>query len=92
MTKDQFGDALAQKMDSSKKEALECIDAVLEIITETLSAGDEVRLPGFATFGITERKARQGVNPRTGEKIQIAASKGARFKAGKGLKDAINGR
>ena len=61
-----------------------------EIITEALQRGDDVGLVGFGTFSVAESAARQGRNPRTGEALQIAASKRPKFKAGKGLKDALN--
>lgn len=67
------------------------VNATFDAITAALKGGDEVRLVGFGSFGISERKASEGRNPRTGEKIQIAASKNPKFSAGKGLKDAVNG-
>jgi len=67
------------------------VDATFDAITSTLKSGDEVRLIGFGSFSVTQRAATEGRNPRTGEKIQIAASKNPKFSAGKGLKDALNG-
>ena len=66
------------------------MDGVFDAITDALKKGDEVRLVGFGTFTVARRAASEGRNPRTGEKIQIPASKQPKFKAGKGLKDAIN--
>jgi len=65
-------------------------DAVFDAITQALRSGDDVRLVGFGTFAVSKRAAREGRNPRTGEKIQIAASNQPKFTAGKGLKDALN--
>ncbi|NWM20062.1 HU family DNA-binding protein, partial [Escherichia coli] len=69
----------------------EAVNAVLEAIQDSLAQGDEVRLTGFGTFAVTERAATTGRNPQTGESIQIPASKAPKFKAGKGLKDTVNG-
>lgn len=74
----------------SKADAAKAVDAVFDGITVTLKSGGEVRLVGFGTFNVSERAAAEGRNPRTGEKIAIAASKQPKFKAGKGLKDALN--
>ncbi|OIQ97200.1 DNA-binding protein HU [mine drainage metagenome] len=73
----------------SKADAAKAVDAVFAAITESLQKGDEVRLVGFGTFAVSERAASEGRNPRTGEKIEIPASKQPKFKAGKGLKDAV---
>ncbi len=75
----------------SKKAAAEVLDAVLDCITRQLAGGERVQLPGFGTFQVSERKERQGRNPQTGEALTIPASKGARFKPAKALKDAVNG-
>ncbi|HDH31492.1 MAG TPA: HU family DNA-binding protein [Candidatus Wolfebacteria bacterium] len=72
-----------------KKQAIETVDAVFDIITKTLAKGEEVAIPGFGVFKIAKRAARMGVNPKTGEKIQIAASIKPKFRAGKALKDAV---
>ncbi len=72
-----------------KKQAAAAVDAVFDIITKTLSQGEEVAIAGFGTFKVTKRAARMGVNPRTGEKIQIAASIKPKFRAGKVLKEAV---
>lgn len=92
MTKSEFVDQVASKADASKKDAGEIVDAVLGVIEETLSRGGEVTFSGFGKFHVAERGAREGVNPRTGEKLQIAASKVPRFTAGSGLKKAVKGK
>ena len=91
MTKSEFVDQVADKADLSKGDAGEAVDAVLEVIEETLKRGGEVSFTGFGKFSVAERGARQGVNPQTGEKIQIAASKVPRFSAGSALKKAVKG-
>lgn len=73
----------------TKTDAARAVDAVIQSITDSLKQNDEVRLVGFGTFSVTERPAGEGRNPRTGEKIQIRASKLPKFRAGKGLKEAI---
>jgi DNA-binding protein HU-beta len=75
----------------SKQDATKAVDSVLECITDALKDGDEVRLVGFGTFAVTEREATTGRNPRTGESIDIPASKSPKFRPGKQLKDALNG-
>ena len=72
-----------------KKAAQDAVEAMLETIQAALSKGEEVAISGFGTFSAKKRAARQGVNPKTGEKIQIAATTVPKFKAGKGLKDAV---
>jgi DNA-binding protein HU-beta len=74
----------------SKADATKAVDAVFDSIEKSLSGGNEVRLVGFGTFSVANRKASTGRNPRTGETIQIPASKQPKFKAGKGLKEAVN--
>lgn len=74
----------------SRADAGKAVDAVFDSITSALKKGDEVRLVGFGTFMATVRKATTGRNPRTGEEIKIPASTQPKFKAGKGLKDAVN--
>jgi DNA-binding protein HU-beta len=88
MTKDQLVEAVAKVCDS-KRQANEAVNAVLDAITKALSKGDKVTLPGFGAFSVSKRAARMGVNPRTGAKIRIAATKVPKFKAGKALKDAV---
>jgi len=83
--------AVAEKAGVSKADAGSAVSAVLDTITEALSKGDKIALVGFGNFEISERAAREGRNPATGETIQIAASKAVKFKAGKALKDSVNG-
>jgi len=89
MTKSEFVEQVAGKADIGKKEAGDAVDAVLEVIQDTLSRGSDVTFSGFGKFHVAERGARQGVHPRTGEAIDIAASKVPRFTAGSGLKKAV---
>jgi DNA-binding protein HU-beta len=74
----------------SRQDATKAVDAVFDAITQSLKSGTEVRLVGFGTFTVSKRAATTGRNPRTGEEIQIPASTQPKFKAGKGLKDALN--
>ena len=74
----------------SKTDSSNAVDAVIESIIGAMKSGDDVRLVGFGTFSVADRKASEGRNPRTGEKISIPASRQPKFKAGKGLKDALN--
>ena len=90
MNKSELVVALAQKAELSKKDAEKALTAFVEVVTETLKAGDKVQLVGFGTFESKARPARTARNPRTGEEIQIEASKTASFKVGKALKDSIN--
>ncbi len=90
MNKAELIDAVADSADISKAAAARSVDTVLEVITESLKNGNAVTLVGFGTFSSRRRAARTGRNPRTGEPIQIKASNLAVFKAGKGLKDALN--
>ncbi|MEG1778168.1 MAG: HU family DNA-binding protein [Angelakisella sp.] len=89
MTKVELVNAVAEKAELSKKDSEKAVAAVFSAITDTLKAGEKLSLVGFGTFEVKERKARTGINPRTKETIQIAASKSPTFKAGKALKDAI---
>lgn len=73
----------------SKKQAVAVVDALFDIITKTLAKGDEVKIPGFGNFRVAKRAERMGVNPKTGEKIKIAASIKPKFRAGKLLKEAV---
>ena len=90
MNRNELVDAVSSKIDMKKSEASKAVDAVFDSIAEALKDGDEVRLVGFGTFSVASRAASEGRNPRTGEKIQIAASKQAKFKPGKGLRDSLN--
>lgn len=84
-------DAVVDNVDGlTKKQAGEAFDAVFDSITGYLKRGERVTLPGFGSFSVSERAARTGRNPATGQTIQIPASKNARFKAGKDLKEAVN--
>ena len=89
MTKNEFVDRVAEKSGLGKGEAAKAVDAVLESLQEGLSRGGEVNFTGFGKFTVADRSARQGVNPQTGEKIQIAASRVPRFSAGSSLKSAV---
>ena len=90
MNKANLIDSIAEQTDLTKKQAADALDALTSTITDTLSHGEDVSLIGFGTFKISERAARTGRNPRTGEAIQIRASKIPSFKAGKALKEACN--
>ncbi|MFH1346693.1 MAG: HU family DNA-binding protein [Spirochaetota bacterium] len=72
-----------------KKQGIAVVEAVFDIITKTLAKGEEVAITGFGTFKVAKRAARMGVNPKTGEKIQIAAAIKPKFRAGKVLKEAV---
>ncbi len=90
MNKAELIDAVAAKADLTKSDAASAVDAVFSTITKSLSGGNAVTLVGFGTFAVTDRAARTGRNPRTGEAITIPASKSPKFKSGKALKDALN--
>ena len=90
MNKNDLVAAVADNAGLSKADASKAVDGVFDAITDELKKGSEVRIVGFGTFAVASRKATTGRNPRTGETINIAASKQPKFKAGKGLKDAIN--
>ena len=77
------------KVVSTKEEAQEAVDCVFSSITKALNKGDTVTLVGFGTFKVTQRKARKGRNPQTGEEIKIKASKAAKFTPGKSLKETV---
>jgi DNA-binding protein HU-beta len=81
--------AVAARTSMTKADAAGAVDAVLGAVEGALKAGEEVRLVGFGTFAVTQRKASKGRDPRTGKEIDIAATTSVRFKAGKGLKDAL---
>jgi len=90
MNKAELSEAVMQAAGIEvKKQAGEAVDAVFDIITKTLAKGEEVSITGFGSFKVAKRAARMGVNPRTGEKIQIAASIKPKFRAGKLLKEAV---
>jgi DNA-binding protein HU-beta len=90
LTKSEFIDQVADRSGLSKKDASEAVDAVLATIEDALKRGSDVVFSGFGKFSISDRGAREGRNPATGEKIQIAASKAPKFTAGAALKKAVN--
>jgi DNA-binding protein HU-beta len=90
VNKSELIDAVAEGADISKAAATRAVDAMVDAISGALKKGDQVSLVGFGTFLVRERAARSGRNPRTGETINIAATKIPTFKAGKGLKDNVN--
>lgn len=90
MNKAEFISAIAEKTGATKKETEQTLKALEDVVTEELTKGGKVQLVGFGTFDVTDRAARVGRNPQTGEPMDIAASKAPGFKAGKVLKDAVN--
>jgi DNA-binding protein HU-beta len=93
MNKAEFAMTLSEKLNVPKKTAEDIVDAFEHVITQTLMKGDEVTIAGFGTFSARTRSARMGVNPRNPqEKIQVPAVRVPKFKAGKGLKDALKGK
>ena len=90
VNKTQLIDKIAANADITKAAAGRVVDAMVASITESLQKGDDVALVGFGTFTLRDRAARTGRNPQTGKEIQIAAAKVPAFRAGKGLKDAVN--
>ncbi len=90
MNKAELIDAVAEGADISKADATRAVDTVVDQITKALKKGEQVTLVGFGTFAVKDRAARTGRNPRTGEALNIPASKVPGFKAGKALKDAVN--
>ena len=90
MNKADLIDAVAEDSDLTKTSAARALDSAIENITNALKGGNSVTLVGFGTFTVRQREARMGRNPRTGEPIQIKASRVPGFKAGKALKDALN--
>lgn len=90
MTRADLIDSVASKADLPKKKAEEIVNGVFDDIVAALKNGDKVNISGFGTFSVSERKARTGRNPKTGETIQIASSRAAKFKAGKTLKDSLS--
>ena len=90
MTKSELINAMAEKADTSKASAKRFLDAFTDTVSDALTQGDKVTLVGFGTFSVSDRKERQGINPKTREKMTIAASKAPKFKAGKALKDQVS--
>ncbi len=90
MNKNELIGAVAEASGLSRTDATKAVEGVFGAIESALKNGDEVRLVGFGTFSVAKRKASTGRNPRTGEPMKIKASSAPKFKAGKGLKDAVN--
>ncbi|MEM8328201.1 nucleoid-associated protein HU-beta [Morganella morganii] len=91
MNKSQLVDKIAADANISKAAAGRALDAIIGSVTDSLKGGDDVALVGFGTFTVRHRAERTGRNPQTGKEIKIAAAKVPAFRAGKGLKDAVNG-
>ena len=90
MNKTELVAAMAEQAELSKKDAEAALKAFTDVVSDELKNGGKVQLVGFGTFEVSERAAREGRNPQTGETMKIAACKAPKFKAGKALKDAIN--
>lgn len=90
MNKTELVAAMAEKTQLSKKDTESTLKAFIEVITDELTKGEKVQLVGFGTFEVTERAAREGINPLTKKPMSIPASKAPKFKPGRGLKDAVN--
>ncbi len=90
MTKNELIAAVAEKTNLSKTEAASAVEATFDMISATLSKGGEVKISGFGNFKVSNRAAREGRDPRTGQPVQIAASKRPKFSAGKAFKDVCN--
>ena len=91
MNKSELIAAVAAKTGETKKNAEASINAMIDVIVETLASGDKIQFVGFGSFEVRERAARKGRNPQTGKEMKIAAKKAPVFKAGKAVKDAVNG-
>ena len=90
MNKAELIAAMAEKAELSKKDSEKALKASIDVVTEELVKCEKIQLVGFGTFEVSERPAREGRNPQTGETMEIKASKAPKFKAGKALKDVIN--
>lgn len=90
MTKADLIESVASKVDLPRATAERAVNTLFEDMVEALKQGDKVNISGFGTFSVSSRKARVGRNPKTGESIEIAASRAAKFKPGKTLKDSLN--
>ena len=90
MNKSELVAAMSEKSELSKKDVEKALKAITDVVAEELKKGEKIQLVGFGTFEVSERAARTGLNPRTKETIEIAASKAPKFKAGKALKDLVN--
>jgi integration host factor alpha subunit len=91
MTKAELIESISSKVDLQKSQAERIVNTIFDDIVTALRNGDKVNISGFGTFQVSDRKARTGRNPKTGEAIQINASRSAKFKPGKTLKDSLNG-
>jgi DNA-binding protein HU-beta len=92
MTKEDLVEAVRAEAGIGKGQAVAAVDAFIEAVKKTLKKGDKLTLTGFGTFSVSNRKARTGRNPQTGETIKIKAAKVPKFSAGKGLKEAVGGK
>jgi DNA-binding protein HU-beta len=90
MNKSQLIDAVASDSGLTKTDSARAVESLLHAVTKTLKNGDEVNITGFGKFSVIQRAARQGVNPRTGERVKIKASKAPKFSAGASLKQAVS--
>ena len=90
MNKTELVTAIAEITELTKKDADNALKAFIDVVTDELVKGEKIQLVGFGTFEVSERPAREGRNPQTGETMEIKASKAPKFKAGKALKDIIN--
>ena len=90
MNKTELVAAIAERTEISKKDSEKVLKAFVDVVTEELTKGEKIQLVGFGTFEVSERAAREGRNPQSGEVMKIAASKAPKFKAGKALKDLVN--
>ncbi len=92
MNKTELVAAIADRAELSKKDVEKALKAFTDVVAEELKKGEKVQLVGFGTFEVSERQAREGRNPQSGAVMKIAASKAPKFKAGKALKDLVNGK
>ena len=90
MNKQELVAAIAEKAELKKDDAKNALNAFTEIVADELKKGEKIQIVGFGTFEVSERAAREGRNPKTGESMKIEASKSPKFKAGKALKDSLN--
>ncbi|MEF2073905.1 HU family DNA-binding protein [Consotaella aegiceratis] len=90
MNKNELVSAVAEKAELSKQQATQAVDAVFDVISTTMSKGDDIRLVGFGTFSVAHRAASKGRNPSTGAEVDIPARNVPKFAPGKSLKDAVN--
>jgi len=90
MNKSQLIEAIAKDAGITKADSARAVESLLDTVTKSLKKGEEVAITGFGKFSVVKRAARQGVNPRTGERVKIKASKAPKFSAGAGLKQAVS--